>query len=242
MALTGVDTIRELEPAARRTYKLEIYEQLHELIQSLDLPPGERLVENDLSTRFKVSKTPVREALLLLERERLVSLVPHVGSRVTWLSLAEYEQLLFISDSLEQPALERVATRIDEATREYCRRALLELDAAFEAGDSRRFGATVKEFHVRLFSTAGYPLLIEMIEQVQRLARRYSSAFVHQYPENWARELQIVRERFERIAEGDVAGAREAVSAGHADLFAFAKARTAAGDPLVSRYLSDAPA
>lgn len=236
----GVEAIQELGPAARKTYKLEIYESLHEMIQVLDLPPGARLVENDLSKRFKVSKTPVREALLLLERERLVSLIPHVGSRVTWLSLAEYEQLLFITDSLEQPALARVAERLDDATRDHCRRALDDLEEALAAGDSRRFGALVQDFHVRLFSVAEYPLLVEMIDQVQRLARRYSTAFVRQYPENWARELLVVRQRFESIAQGDVEGARQAVQAGHAAMLEFARERSASDDPLVRRFLFDA--
>jgi len=71
-----VAAIEPLGPASRKTYKLEIYEGLHELIQTLGLPPGERLVEHELSVRFGVSKTPVREALLLLERERLPRPVP----------------------------------------------------------------------------------------------------------------------------------------------------------------------
>jgi len=239
MPTYGVAAIEPLGPASRKTYKLEIYEGLHELIQTLGLPPGERLVEHELSVRFGVSKTPVREALLLLERERLVSLVPHVGAHVTWLSLDEYEQLLFISDALEQSALPVVSAKLDDATREACRQYLDGLEQARAAGDSRRFGSVVKEYHVALFSAAGYPLLIEMIQQMQRLARRYSSAFVHQYPANWTRELRVVRERFENIARGDVVAAQEAVQDGHAALIAFARERVAARDPLVMRYLAD---
>jgi DNA-binding GntR family transcriptional regulator len=242
MTIPGVAAIEPLGPASRKTYKLEIYEGLHELIQTLGLPPGERLVEHELSVRFGVSKTPVREALLLLERERLVSLVPHVGAHVTWLSLDEYEQLLFISDALEQSALPLVSAKLDEPTRAACRGYLDQLEEARKEGDSKRFGSLVKEYHVALFSVAGYPLLIEMIQQVQRLARRYSSAFVHQYPANWARELRVVRERFENIAHGDVAAAQAAVQEGHAELISFARERVAESDPLVTRYLADGAA
>src|SRR5690242_10506181 len=94
-----------------RTYKSAVYETLYELIQHLELPPGERLVEADLSTRFRVSKTPIREALLMLAKDGLVEVVPHVGATVSWLTLEDYEQNLFILDAIELPALRLVADR-----------------------------------------------------------------------------------------------------------------------------------
>ena len=96
------------------TYKVAVYNTLREEIKTLELQPGERLVEELLSARFGISKTPIREALLLLESDRLIELIPHVGGAVTWMSLAEYEQELFLLDALELPALELVAERASE--------------------------------------------------------------------------------------------------------------------------------
>src|SRR3978361_2320855 len=81
-----------------RTYKYAVHRTLFEMIQNLDITPGERLVEQDLSERFHVSTQPIREALLLLEKDRLIEIVPHTGATVSWLSLADYEQHLFILD------------------------------------------------------------------------------------------------------------------------------------------------
>ena len=50
-----------------KTYKGAIYDALVEMIAELELPPGSRLVEADLVSRFNVSKTPIREAFLQLE-------------------------------------------------------------------------------------------------------------------------------------------------------------------------------
>ena len=90
-----------------RTYREAVYETLRGWIGELELPPGSRLVEADLAMQFEVSKTPVREALLLLEADGLVKLEPYQGATVTWLSLDEYEELLYMQDALELPALAR---------------------------------------------------------------------------------------------------------------------------------------
>ncbi len=82
------------------------------MISELECCPGERLVEADLARLFGVSKTPVREAFLLLEADGLVELSPYMGARVTWMSIDAYEQQQFIFDALEQPALPRVAERL----------------------------------------------------------------------------------------------------------------------------------
>ena len=70
-----------------KTYKGAIYDALVEMIAELGLPPGTRLVEADLVSRFNVSKTPIREAFLQLEGNGLIELEPYVGARVSWLSV-----------------------------------------------------------------------------------------------------------------------------------------------------------
>ncbi|MCE2493379.1 MAG: GntR family transcriptional regulator [Alphaproteobacteria bacterium] len=58
--------------------------------------PGEALTEQSLSSEFKVSRGPVREALRILERERLVEIVPRRGARVTHLSAREVSEIFDI--------------------------------------------------------------------------------------------------------------------------------------------------
>lgn len=87
-----------------RTYKLAVYDALLEMIVSLELPPGERLVESDLAGRLGVSKTPVREALALLEADGLVESTPYRGATVCWLSMNEFDEQGYLVDALEMPA------------------------------------------------------------------------------------------------------------------------------------------
>jgi DNA-binding GntR family transcriptional regulator len=59
-----------------------VYERLAEEIVSGALTPGEQLIESKLATAFGVSKTPVREALIRLQRDGLVEIEPYRGARV----------------------------------------------------------------------------------------------------------------------------------------------------------------
>ena len=71
------------------TQKLAVFDRLARMIVELELPPGTRLIEADLAARLNVSKTPIREALLLLESENLVENNPYQGATVTWLAPGE---------------------------------------------------------------------------------------------------------------------------------------------------------
>lgn len=239
--VAGVNAIQRLEPAARRTFKTIVFESLYELIQDLEFPPGERLVEAELAERFGLSKTPVREALLMLEREGLVTAVPHTGATVTWLSLADYEQQLFILDALELPALELVLTRISSSRLKAVSQAVASMQEAQRAGRHDRYRALAVTMHHDLFAAVRYPRLSELIESVHRSLRRYAAVFIHQFDDNWSRDAKIALDRIERLSAGDAAGAAEAVRTGHADLFEFAARKVADRDPMVEPYVVRSP-
>src|SRR5690606_6204239 len=87
------------------------------------LKPGERLVEHQLASKLNVSRTPLREALRLLEQELLVERLPRGGVRVTPISLEEMMNLNEARCVLEVYCVERAAANV----------AAGELDAAAKA-------------------------------------------------------------------------------------------------------------
>jgi DNA-binding GntR family transcriptional regulator len=230
--------IERMGTAARRTYKTVIYETLHELIQDLTLPPGERLVEADLAARFDVSKTPIREALLMLEQDNLVTIVPHVGATVTALSIADYEQQLFLQDALEQPALPRVVERITLAELTALEALIERITRAHARRDARLYHQLVRRMHTELFTAARYPRLMDHIDMVMQALRRYHPIFVRPFDENWRRELAIITGRFRHVRAGDPAAATALVQRGHVEMLDFARRRVEARDPAVWRYVS----
>jgi DNA-binding GntR family transcriptional regulator len=234
----ALSAIVGLDQDGPRTYKQRVYRTLYELIQELTIVPGARLVEADLVERFRVSKTPIREALLLLEKDQLVSAIPHVGATVTWLSLAEYEQRLFILDALELPALERVVEMITADDLERCAQIVASITDAYEQLNDVGYTKFVLELHSRLFSAAHYPLLTEMVNQIQESLRRYPKVFIRPFEEEWKLEYETIVERFEHVRRRQPTAAAAAVRERHARLLDAAHARVGARDPRVLPFLA----
>ena len=218
------------------TYKAAVYDELLGLILELEQPPGSRLVEADIAARFGVSKTPIREAFLLLEADGLVTLTKFQGATVTPLSFEEWFELIHLTDSLEQPNLGRVARTLDAAARRRLRAQVAALSKARRATDGRTYRDLLVDVHLELFARIGSPHLTRMIALITRLARRYECAFTHRFEDTWTLELEIVQARIEGLMGDDVAAVSAAVSDGHERLIAMIKDRL--GDPEVSRFLT----
>ncbi len=217
--MTQVATHRATRPAAAngsgsggisrldlRTYKLAVYDALLEMIVSLDLPPGERLVESDLAGRLGVSKTPVREALALLEADGLVESTPYRGATVCWLSMNEFEEQGYLVDALEMPAYAMVIERITRQELAGVGKVVERLKRARRSRDRRQFALLASEIHERLFACTGYPRLLALIHQVLGpVGRRYDAALVFPFEESWDLRRDMAVARYEAVCTRDVA-------------------------------------
>src|SRR5437879_2385907 len=88
--------------ARARTYLADtVYAALRQALLDREFDPGEPLTELELSRRFRVSRTPVREALAKLERDHLVRVVPKKGAFVRTLSHDELRDLYEVREELE---------------------------------------------------------------------------------------------------------------------------------------------
>jgi len=87
-----------------------VFEQLRDQILSMELRPGQLIDEVNLASRFNVSRSPVREALVRLAAEGLVQTVPNKGTMVTPLNLDEFPAYVDALD-LIQRAVFRLAAR-----------------------------------------------------------------------------------------------------------------------------------
>jgi len=170
--------------ARHRTKQEFVYRTLRDAIMKCELPPGERLVIDDLARRLEVSAIPVREALQLLQSEGLVTTVPHVGATVAPVSR---ESILEVFTVLE--GLEIVATRVaaERATADDLAK-LAEIVAAMDrALDAERYELWADlntRFHLAISQLTGLPILHEMTERLlhrwDRIRRYFfSGVLVH---------------------------------------------------------------
>jgi DNA-binding GntR family transcriptional regulator len=146
-----------------------VYESLRSDILSCRLAPGDDMREQELAERYAVSRQPVREALLRLEREHLVTVQPRQGYRVNPISLGDARDLLRFRLALE-PAC--VADAIENAGDDVL--GALDQFRRFE-GDHEDFIAYNRAFHCALAQASGNrrmaAALCDLIGQADRLVR-----------------------------------------------------------------------
>src|SRR6059058_286081 len=91
-----------------------VYQNLRSDILTCRLAPGDDMREQELAERYAVSRQPVREALLRLEREHLVTVQPRQGYRVNPISLADARDLLRFRLALEPACVAEAIVNADD--------------------------------------------------------------------------------------------------------------------------------
>lgn len=97
-----------------KNHTTEIYETLRHEILNLSLPPGTSIGEVEMSKRFNISRTPIREVFKHLELERLIKIIPNKGTVVTPINFNTITEFMYIREKLEIGVVEDVINVISE--------------------------------------------------------------------------------------------------------------------------------
>ncbi len=157
-----------------RTVSAAIAEQLRDAVLAGAYASGEQLRQDALATMFGVSRIPVREALLQLEAEGLVQIVPHKGAVVTGLSRAEVDDVFELRALLEVRLLRRSAERLtaeDFAELDSIQAAFAD---AIRRRDSSRWGHLNARLHTALYSRADLPRTTALVANLLTASERYT--------------------------------------------------------------------
>ena len=143
-----------------------VYRTLRNAIVKCELPPGERLVIDDLARRLEVSSIPVREALQLLQSEGLVLMVPHVGATVAAISHESVTEVFTVMEGLESVAARAAAERARPEDLDALHEIVTAMDRALAAEAHEHWAELNTRFHATISRLTGMPLLQEMMERV----------------------------------------------------------------------------
>lgn len=150
-----------------------VYRLLRQEIAQLRRAPGERLPLLELAEGYRVSMTPIRQALRRLESEGLVVSLRHRGARVAPLSVDELEEIQAIRLGLETFLSRRGAERCtDEVLAEMARRRA-EMEKAFRRGDLDGYIATFWLLRDACYRCAERPRLIQALADQRLRVERY---------------------------------------------------------------------
>lgn len=138
------------------TARARVYANLRDAIIRAELEPGRRLSENELAASLGVSRTPVREALVRLRDERLVDIVPQLGTYVSPISTRAVGDAQFIREALECAAVRAAALRVTDEDIEGLEHNLAAQERARDAGDFDAFYVLDEQLHQAICDLSGH--------------------------------------------------------------------------------------
>lgn len=130
-----------------------------------------------LAQRFGVSATPVREAMLDLIGDGLVSVMPNKGFRIAETSLEDLNELVKIRELLEIPTVGAIAKSVTPDQVMELRDLASSLDAAIRRGRNAEIIEQDRQFHMAVFRLCGNGRLVELLERLRVQAHMAALAF-----------------------------------------------------------------
>lgn len=202
-----------------------VYQNLRKEILRLDLIPGSELDEAGVAARYRVSRTPVREALIRLTAEGLVQGTKGRGARVAALDLQNLRAFFEGLDILQRAVTRLAAVRRRPADLEIIEAHMLAFEAGAHALDSEKVNEVNYDFHAAIGDAASSSYLANAYQRslVEGLRIGYvcfsdHSGIDQRLETHLVNTMSDHRKMFEAIAGGDADGA-EAYAGAHVELF-----------------------
>jgi len=151
-----------------------VVETLREKILSGEIKAGQPLRQAALAEELNVSRIPVREALLQLEAEGLVSFEPHKGATATELSAAQVDELFELRAMLEAELLAASIPNLSEENLEEAHQLLQKLGKALgKENAANTWSELNSDYHNCLYSGANRPQTQDLVNTLNKNADRY---------------------------------------------------------------------
>lgn len=186
----------------------DAYDRMKLEILSNRLPPGFQAPEPEIAARLGMSRTPVREALIRLEADGLVELIPRRGARVLPVSTEDMREIYEILTALEPEVAARLAQRKpSEEEIAPLTNATGDMEQALATGDLDAWAMADDRFHRQLLELHGNRRLTAFANTLFDQAYR-ARAVTLRLRKPPVKSTKDHREILEKILEGDPQGAR----------------------------------
>ena len=149
------------------------YAHLEELIVTLKLAPGGVVSEGELSELTGIGRTPIREALQRLARDKLVSILPRRGIVVTEINVGNQLRLLEVRRELERLIAKSAARRATIAERNRFRELARDFERSAKANDDVAFMRTDREFNTLCSAASHNEFAAGAMSLMHSLSRRF---------------------------------------------------------------------
>ena len=137
-----------------------VFNTLREAILKGELKPGERLMELQLAAKLGVSRTPIREAIRMLEQEGLAVTIPRKGAEVAKMTEKDMEDVLQIRDALDELAASIACEQMTKEQLDTLTETMHEFEESTKSKDLKKIAAADVQFHDIIYQATGNPKLV----------------------------------------------------------------------------------
>lgn len=192
----------ESQSVKRTTLSEMAHQAIRRNIITGSLAPGSKLVVASLAKALKLSATPINEALAALEREGLVTNLPHRGYFVWSVTAENIEEIYSIREAFELLAIRKFTKTADPKTVDRLGTLLKQTGQALRANDLTKFSDLDFEFHRVIWSTLNNSLATRIGDLIDGQIRLLV-ATTARAPGRFRGAFEEHREIFEAIESGD---------------------------------------
>ena len=186
-----------------------IYEEIKNQIITLDLKPGTRICETEISTRFGVSRTPVRDVLKKLEEDKLLVVFPKSGTYISKIDLSGLSDIMYLRTSVETNVMSELMNKISPSQLKHLYDVLEEQEKALnrEVIGSKSFANLFftydLDFHREIYRLVDKENLLELLNDSFPYYQRYRYMTNLRQKESVAALCSIHRELLEAMEKKD---------------------------------------
>lgn len=192
-----------------------IREELEQLIVTGHFANGERLDEVKLAERFKISRTPLREAFQSLAGSGLVELIPHRGTFIRHPSFVELVEMFDVMAELEAACGKRAVRRISEKQLVEIHQTIADCELALKKNDGDAYYRANEMFHHLIYEASGNSFLASQAAQLHKRLkpfRRMQLRARGRLPQSMSEHHEIVKAIENGDAQATAASLRNHVS------------------------------
>jgi DNA-binding GntR family transcriptional regulator len=188
----------------------EAYGRLKKDILSSRLQPGFQSLVPDIAMRLRMSRTPVHEALIRLEADGLVELIPRRGVRVTPISIDDMREVYEILTALEPEAAALIAQRsIDPRSLKQLEQLTRNMEESMKSNDLDAWARADDTFHRKLLEIANNRRMSQIVSRLLDQTHRVRLVTLRMRKPPW-RSTRDHEEILHHISTGDANAARRA--------------------------------
>ena len=188
-----------MESLARSSLSDQIVDLISKKIIRQELKSGEAIIETQISKELGVSRSPVRDALHMLEQIWLVERTPKGGYQVSELTMEKIQHLFETAIVLYQFAFAKAAERATPADYEALSSLMRDMEASIDGNNFELYITTVTRTAHKILEVAGNPMIARIARELMPTAERVQWASVTQLPDQLKKVVSHARRGVEHI-------------------------------------------